>query len=78
MWYPTDRFFVIPVEGADNPAEATGVAARGEAKQKKPACYRARERADRQRHENLADLDAPDEVFAQTRRKMKRRRMAEE
>ena len=77
VWYPTDRFFVIPVEDADNLAEAIRAAARGEAKRKMPAWYRARERADLERYEDLQDLDAPDEILTQAKRRMKRRRMAE-
>ena len=74
VWYPTNRFYVIPVEEAEALAEAIKAAAQNAPLAKKPKWYAARELADRERYEESLDTDAPDAVIESRRRIMNRRK----
>ena len=74
VWYPTKRFYVIPVAEADALADAIKAAARDEPLAKKPKWYAAREKADRERYEMMLDEDAPDAIVKSVRRLIKKRK----
>lgn len=74
FWYPTDRFFVIPVDNAEVLAAALRAAVHGEPQSEVPAWYAAREQADRERYERLLELEAPEQVLERCRRRLTRRR----
>ncbi len=74
VWYPTKRFYVVPVEGAGILADAIKAAERGEALEAKPAWYAAREEADQEHYERLLELNAPEEVIEDRRRRIQRRK----
>ena len=70
LWYPTKRFFVIPVEHVEALAETLRAAARGTPIEKKPRWYEARERADQKRYQVCVELEAPQIFVARARRKV--------
>ena len=74
VWYPTERFYVIPVDEADSLAEAIRAAARDEPLDRKPPWYAARERRDLKRLELLEEVDAPVEVIDGLRSQIRRRK----
>lgn len=74
FWYPTKRFFVVPVEHADALADAIKAAARGVPIEEKPAWYKARERVDQKRYRLHTELEAPKAVLARLRRRMMKTR----
>lgn len=74
LWYPTKRFFVMPVEHAGALAGAIQAAARGVPVDEKPEWYEARERTDQERHEQQIELEAPRAVSARSRRRMMKAR----
>ena len=74
VWYPTKRFYVIPVERADALAEALRAAARDEPMEKKPRWYAAREKQDQERYERMVELEAPDAVIARQKRRLAHRK----
>jgi len=74
VWYPTKRFYVIPVADAEALAEAIKAAAQNAPLAKKPNWYAAREMSDRQRYEKLLATDARDAVVKSHRRVMNRRK----
>lgn len=74
VWYPTKRFYVVPIEGAESLAGAIKAAAQGEPLEAKPAWYAAREEADQEHYERLLELNAPEEVLEDRRRRIQRRK----
>ncbi len=74
FWYPTDRFFVVPVGNTQPLADAIVAAARGDPIERKPSWYKAREDYDREHYDLLVDDDAPDAVIARARRRMMKAR----
>ena len=79
VWYPTKRFYVIPVAEAEALAEAIKAAAQNAPLAKKPKWYAAREmadreRADRERYEESLYAGAPDAIVKLHRRAMKTRK----
>ena len=73
VWYPTDRSFIIPVGNAEALATALRAAARQRATPK-PDWLVAREEAENGKLEWMEDMQAPDDVLANARRKLRRRR----
>ncbi len=72
IWYPTDRFFVIPIEHASSLASAIDAAARCEPVELKPQWYKDREQADQERYDLFVELDAPELCLDSMRRKVKK------
>ena len=68
VWYPTKRYFVIPIENADSLANAIKAAARRNPSPK-PDWLVRRERLERK---HLARLQLPVEALAHARRKVER------
>ena len=74
FWYPTKRFFVIPVLSANDLADAIRAAAQDRQLHEKPEWYAAREAADAERYEELLDLDAPESVLKRAKDRIGRAR----
>jgi len=74
VWYPTERFYVIPIEEVDALAAALQATARDEPMAMKPSWYAAREKADRERYEELLDFGAPDTILERQERRIRNRR----
>jgi len=72
VWYPTKRFYVIPVKRADALADALEAATRDEPTAKKPRWYAAREEQDQERYDWMVELEAPDAVIARQKRRVER------
>jgi hypothetical protein len=68
VWYPTKRYFVIPIENADALVNAITAAVRGNSSPK-PDWLVRRERLERKRMERM---QLPPEVLADARRKVAR------
>lgn len=71
-WYPTVRFFVIPVEHAAALAGALIAAADGQRLHRKPRWYAERERADHAKYESSLILDVLTEGSEKRRRRRNR------
>ena len=73
VWYPTKRFFVIPIENAEQLADAFRAAVGGES-EPKPEWLVAREQGETRRVAWLEDVEAPPEVVERARQILRRRR----
>lgn len=76
VWYPTKRFYVIPIEEVDALAAALRAAARDEPLAEKPRWYAAREKADQERYEESLDLGALDTILEKLEREIRNRRQS--
>ena len=70
VWYPTKRFYVIPIKRADALAKALKAAARDEPMAKQPGWYAARDEQDQERYDWMVELEAPEAIIARQKRRV--------